>query len=138
MKVRALLLTVGIALVPLAWSGAAQAQDMPDLPGMGAAQKLVANQDPGEAAADPSATSETSESDAGAADTALVGSAVPDAGVDSGSLPELPGIGVISVLEAEKAKASLPVAGAGLEAWAALGSVAAVGGLYALRRFGVL
>lgn len=134
MKIRASLLVAGLAVVPLAWAAAAQAQELPDLPGMGAASKLVGGQATATDETDASQKDGTTQSvvtTEGAADSKAETDATP-------SLPDLPGLGMLPAIKAEKAKASLPVSGAGLEAWAALGTVAAVGGLYALRRYGVI
>lgn len=132
MRLRVVLVIAGLATLCLGWAPSAGAEGFLDLPGMGAADKLVAGH----------------EVEAGSPATAAqVGLAAVRQTVTAGSgeqvtgepISDLPGMGAAPVISAERAKATIPAArGGGLEAVAAFGTLVAVAGLFLARRFDVL
>ncbi len=121
-----------VAAVAFALAPAAHAATLPDLPGMGPAQKAVGGQPAATTVSTPTrrmntATPTTSTSNAnslGAADAAKSIRGLPGAGV-------LPIIGKVGGLAS--AHSTIPATD-GLVVLAALGSFAALGSLYLLRR----
>lgn len=135
-RLRVLFGLAGLALLGFAWAPAAHAEGFLDLPGMGAADKATAD-----SAAKVSESSGQEHEPAPQAERVSVAETPGDDAVSEQAEPilNLPGAGALPVINVELAKASRRPRGAGgLELWAGLGSLAAIGGLVALRRLGVL
>jgi len=112
----------------------ARAATLPDLPGMGPAQKAVSGHDVTTTSSAPSRPSLPAAAKPATTTSSAQTSISPDA---VNTIKSLPGEGAVPVISTLKTSAHSPIAGQDtLVMIAALGSFAGLGALYMLRRLG--